>query len=227
MTCSKLSSTSSRRRSPIVPDDRVGELLALIRVRLERGGDGCGHGVGGLDRRQRDEPHAVVEVVDRRRPPTRRASRVLPMPPGPVSVTRRTSGRRSSPVRAATVSSRPTNAVGWSGRLFGRASSVAERRKAVRQVRVLDLEDVLGLEEVLEPAQPEVSQRHARPEPAADERRGRRRQQDLAAVPGRSQAGDAVHGGPEVVAVAELGPAGVDGHPDADRRVVAARAPAR
>ena len=38
-----------------------------------------------------------------------------------------------------------------------------ERREAVREIGVLDLEDVLGLEQVLEPAQPEVAQRDARP----------------------------------------------------------------
>ena len=52
------------------------------------------------------------------------ASRVLPIPPGPVSVTSRVSTRRSSCRPCSSSRSRPISAVGCAGRLFGRASSV-------------------------------------------------------------------------------------------------------
>ena len=48
-------------------------------------------------------------------------SRVLPVPPGPVSVRSRV--RASSRAAASSSASRPTNVVSWVGRLLGRASS--------------------------------------------------------------------------------------------------------
>ena len=45
-------------------------------------------------------------------------ARVLPVPPGPMSVSRRTSGLRSRSQTAATSRSRPTSGVGWAGRLL-------------------------------------------------------------------------------------------------------------
>ncbi|HEX5701101.1 MAG TPA: hypothetical protein VFX77_10655 [Rubrobacter sp.] len=49
------------------------------------------------------------------RPATSSASLLLPTPPGPVSVTRRTSSRRKSPVTDATSVSRPRSGVGGTG----------------------------------------------------------------------------------------------------------------
>ena len=56
------------------------------------------------------------------------AKRVLPMPPGPVTVNRRAvvSSRRAS----ASSRSRPTNVVSETGRLFGRASTVRRAGKS-------------------------------------------------------------------------------------------------
>src|SRR5437764_1023396 len=50
---------------------------------------------------------------------TCKPNRVLPTPPGPVSVTSRTSDRLSNRVTAATSFSRPIKGVGWIGRLLG------------------------------------------------------------------------------------------------------------
>ena len=50
--------------------------------------------------------------------------RVLPVPPGPVRVSKRTSSRRSNAATAATSCSRPMSGVGWTGKLLGYASSV-------------------------------------------------------------------------------------------------------
>ena len=54
------------------------------------------------------------------------ARRVLPVPPGPVRVRRRVLARRR---RAPSISSRPTNVVGWTGRLFGLPSRVRKLGK--------------------------------------------------------------------------------------------------
>ena len=50
--------------------------------------------------------------------------RVLPVPPGPVSVSSRTSGRRRRPAISESSFSRPTNGVGWVGRLLILSSRV-------------------------------------------------------------------------------------------------------
>jgi hypothetical protein len=52
------------------------------------------------------------------------ARRVLPIPPGPVSVSNRTSARLSKAQICASSRSRPISELGWTGRLLGRASSV-------------------------------------------------------------------------------------------------------
>jgi len=59
--------------------------------------------------------------ISRSTAPACKASRVLPMPPGPVSVSSRTSGRRSMSRTAATSRSRPISGVGGTGRLVGGA----------------------------------------------------------------------------------------------------------
>ena len=61
------------------------------------------------------------------------ASRVLPVPPGPVSVSRRTSSRRSCSAIAASSRSRPISGVGWTGRFVGRFSSVRSAGNSLRQ----------------------------------------------------------------------------------------------
>ena len=72
---------------------------------------------------------------------TASASRVLPVPPGPVSVTRRTSSRRSSAVTAAISSRRPTSGVGGVGRRRApaRACSGAAERRIVAEDAALEL----------------------------------------------------------------------------------------
>ena len=56
-------------------------------------------------------------------------SRVLPAPPGPVSVTRRTSSRRRSATTAATSSRRPTSGVGGVGRRRRAGAGASGRRE--------------------------------------------------------------------------------------------------
>ena len=59
-------------------------------------------------------------------------SRVLPVPPGPVSVSSRV---RSSSATAPSTSARPTNVVSWGGRLLGVRSSVSSGGKRSLQDR--------------------------------------------------------------------------------------------
>jgi hypothetical protein len=92
-----------------------------------------------------------------------------------------------------------------------------QRRELRRQVRVRDLEDALRPAQVLESMLTQVAQRDAARQPATDERGGRVRQQDLAAVTGRHDPRRPVDGGPEVVATARLGLARVDPDADPDR----------
>ena len=90
-TCSQLSSTTSARRvarcSVSVVERRAPRLVA----HAERGGDRLGDALGLGERRQVDEPHAVRDARRQRARRARSASRVLPEPPAPVSVSSRAS----------------------------------------------------------------------------------------------------------------------------------------
>ena len=57
------------------------------------------------------------------------ATRVFPVPPVPVRVSKRTSARLSRSETSDTSRSRPTSGVGWVGRLFRRASRVSSGGK--------------------------------------------------------------------------------------------------
>ena len=92
-TCSRLSSTSSVGVSREVLDQDVERRARALDGRAHRGGDARQHQLGLGDRSER---HEHRRLAGRDRPscsPTAIASRVLPMPPGPVRVTSRTSGR--------------------------------------------------------------------------------------------------------------------------------------
>ena len=71
---------------------------------------------GSDTRRQRHEVHAARESRSARSSATCSPSRVFPMPPGPVSVTTRTSGRSSISRTALRCRPRPTNPVRCTGR---------------------------------------------------------------------------------------------------------------
>ena len=141
-TCSKLSRTS-RTRSVAQP------------VRRATSATGPGAGLRDADGRgdpRRDE-HRVADRLERRRrrrrPGSRRRrraascsdSRVLPVPPGPVSVRSRVVA--SSSAASASSASRPTNVVSWVGRLFGRASSVRSGGKSDGRPSAIDLDEAV------------------------------------------------------------------------------------
>ena len=131
----------------------------------------------------------------------------MPLPPGPVSVTSRTSGRRSS---AAICVDLPLAA--------------EERRGGNRQVRLVqrlqrrevvraELEDALGRAQVLQPVQAEVA--HL----GAGEVGGRLRQEHLAAVPGGRDPRRPMHVEPDVALVGPERFPRVQAHPHAHRAV--------
>ena len=116
---------------------------------------------------------------------TRRAtcieSRVLPIPPGPVRVTRRVPGRRTSSATAVVSFSRPRNAVGCTGRLCAYCLHGAQRREVLLEVGVEELEELAGLVQVLQPLLAQIAQANA--PPAARPRSGHKRRRSTA--PGR------------------------------------------
>jgi hypothetical protein len=88
------------------------------------------------DLRGRLEGPAVVPHSKRSlsRSPTASASRVLPMPPGPVSVTNRAASRSNKPATSSIACSRPTSDVALTGRGRGaRPDGVAAAPEAVKR----------------------------------------------------------------------------------------------
>ena len=86
------------------------------------------------------------------------ASRVLPVPPGPVSVSSRVVGQQRGEPRRPPARGRRSWSAGC-GRLLGVASSVRSGGKSVGQAGDGQLEDALRAREVLEPVLAEVAQR--------------------------------------------------------------------
>ena len=116
-TCSKLSSTRSRCRVPrgaaSRPRPAAGRPPPARRGPARsprRRGRGRGSRRGGRRRRRRRSPRRGASA-------TRRARRVLPTPPGPVRVRRRTPSSPSRAQTAAASRSRPISGVSGTGRL--------------------------------------------------------------------------------------------------------------
>ena len=112
---------------------RGGELLRRRPVgefaQVQGVGDRRDDEVGIADRGEGDEDRAVGEAASNSAA-TSIARRVLPTPPGPVSVTRRTSGRRSRSRTAATSRSRPTSGVSGRGRVLTRVAGLSDGHDA-------------------------------------------------------------------------------------------------
>ena len=123
-TCSKLSSTSSRRlsrrntascaSSGSVPVSRKGKACAMAETTRS------GLVMGARSTNQIPSENASTRLVA-----TWRARRVLPTPPGPVKVSRRISSWRSRSTSTATSRSRPTSGVSGAGRFVDRADGDA------------------------------------------------------------------------------------------------------
>ena len=113
--------------------------------------------------------------------------RVLPMPPGPVRVSRRTSSSRKRPRTSLSSRSRPTSGVGWAGRLFILASRVFKGGKLVGNPGESSLEDPLGTEEVLQAPLAQVPQGRPFRKTSRVSSLVACEKQDLPAVAGREQ----------------------------------------
>ena len=160
----------------------VGDVLGEAVSGPERLPGRLQHELRVAQRRER-HPEDAVRVARRTRSAAAcSASRVLPVPPGPVRVSRRTSSRASSVehlgelVLAAEERRRRDRQV--------RAVQALERREVV----VAELVDPLGRGQVLQPVLAEVAQPSV-----LDERRGGGRDEHLAAVAAGRDARRAVH----------------------------------
>ena len=114
-TCSKLSSTSRTERPARCAASASNGALALDLDRAERLGDARARPAPA----RRSPPAARSARRPRSARRSRRASsspsRVFPIPPGPVTVSRRTPGSASSATAASTSASRPSSGVGGTG----------------------------------------------------------------------------------------------------------------
>src|SRR4051812_34167806 len=86
-----------------------------------------------------------------------------------------------------------------------------ERREGRGKIGDVELEDMLGADQVLEAVLSAIDERRSSGQGIPDKLRGRLRQQYLSAVTGAQQPRHPVERRPEVVAVALLGRAGVQG----------------
>ena len=111
----------------------------------------------------------------------------MPQPPAPVSDSSRVASQELAQLGELGTRARRSSSAAPAGcwEVVERAQRTSKLRA---ELRVTELEDVLGTAEVLQPVQPEVGERHAGRKPVADEVGGRARDQDLAAV-SRSRAG--------------------------------------
>ena len=126
------------------------------------------------------------------------ARRVFPAPPGPTRVTDRSSA--STRCSSASSSRRPTNVVGWTGRLC--AASSSERSGAVSPAsRGRSSNTALGQREVAQAVDAAVAQLEVLGQRVARQRRGRGGEHDLAAVRDLAQALRAAQRGARVAAV--------------------------
>ena len=105
-------------------------------------------------------------------------------------------------------------------RQAARGAEAAQRRELVDESVDVELEQVLGTVEVLESVLSEVAQLQPIRKRPVDERRGRRRQDDLAAMRHRRDPCRAMDVDPDIRAVVRDRRPGVQSHPDLDGRAV-------
>ena len=149
------------------------------------------------------------------------ARRVLPVPPGPVSVSRRV--RLEEGPGLVQLQLPPDEGGQLRRQVVGTGVERADRREVGGQAVDHELGDALRAQ-VLEPVRPQWTQRQAGRESPLDQLRRRLRQQHLPAVPGRGHARGAVHIVADVGPVGiELAHAGVEAHPHPDRGAVRPR----
>ncbi len=121
---------------------------------------------------------------------------------------------RSRRASCSSSAARPTRAVVETGRLFGVELMRARGREIGVETLGVDLVEALGLGQVLELVLAEVVEARARRHRPADQRAGRLRHEDLAAMCGRHDPRRSVDVDAHVDAGGQLGLAGMD--PDTD-----------
>jgi hypothetical protein len=163
---------------------------------------------------QRDEPDAVIEVVDHLGRHLQRQAR-LARPAGP----RQRQQPQLRPQELLPHGGHLALAADQGRRLRGKVVGARiqgdQRREGLRQPRHQELEHPLGPAEVFEPALPQIPQRGPVRQGLPHQTGGDLREQRLAPVAGGPQAGTAVDGTPIVVACPQVGRPGVQRQPDA------------
>ena len=148
-------------------------------------------------------------------------SRVLPVPPGPVRVSSRVGA--SSRAAASSSASRPTNVVSWVGRLFGRASSERSGGKSDGRPSATTWTMRTGALRSLSRCSPRSRSVTPSTGLVVEQGAGRLGREDLAAVGHRREPGRPVDAEADEALPGLVGAAGVEAHPDPDRRVVRPR----
>ncbi len=217
ITCSRLSSTRrtrrdarcARRRSsgPPVPDAPIARATASNAASASVTGE----------RSTKKTPSGARSACSA---PTCTASLVLPMPPGPNSVSRRTPGSASRSRISRSSRSRPTSSDVCVGRLFGRSVRVLRGGNSLASAGCSHLEDALPLQQVLEPMLAEVDQGHLVGQVVLDELRGAGRDEHLATMSDRADPRGAMHVDPDVGSSADPSLARVESHAHPDPCVV-------
>ena len=151
-TCSKLSSTSSSRLSRRYPPSVSSARLAGLLAQPERLRDRRHDQLPVAHRRERDEGRRRPGTVERPAA-SWSASRVLPVPPVPVSVSRRTSSRASSSRGLGQLALAADERVRLRGQVRGRLSSVFSGGNSPAGPPA-QLVEPLRAGEVLEPCSP-------------------------------------------------------------------------
>ena len=203
-TCSKLSSTSRSRLSLQVVLQALDKRLvpALPHAQRLRDGRGDQRGVG--DGGERHEEDAVLEL-SRSSAAACSARRVLPVPPGPVRVRRRTSGAQKPPSDVLHLPLAPNERGGLHGQVVRAALERPQGTEIGGQIRRQELKDALGADEILQAMFPEIPQLRTHRQLITHQLLGRQREEGLAPVPRRQEPGDPVEGRAEVVPVPLLG----------------------
>ncbi len=228
-----------RRMSAASAAAAASQVLAVVQHQQQRGPgpqelhDAAGHGQAGPrahPQRGQDGLRHRLPVPGRvpARTATRRrakdgswsaaacsASRVLPTPPGPVTVT---SGDRAiAAASPASSPARPTNELSWTGRFPANASSVRSGGKSARRPGPGQLEDPHRPGQIPQPVLPQVHQGAPVRQVLAHQQLRRPRHQRLPAMPGGHQPGAPVQRLVQVLLPAQHPLIGQQPHPRRQR----------
>ena len=211
--CSKLSRTSSSRCSARMPLRLSASGTAPLSREPERLRDRRQHELGVGERRERDEEHALRELLDElgrgleREPGLARAARPGQRQQAHVLAPEPLDDRGQLP------RSRPISGVGWTGRFVGRFSSVRSGGNSLRSPSITSCESRCGRSRSLSRCSPRSRSATPVGELGLDQLARRLRDQHLPAVAGRADPRRARDVEADVAGRAEQRLAGVDPDP--------------